>query len=485
MTAIGWEWDSAMLQAPRWRAMIERIDAGDTPTDARLRLARRVLRDGDDIAACLVMAAWQHRCPDRRWGLQNPFDQLIGPMRARAARALLRRPLPPHNLHSVALQVLAWQPRRRDVPILTTFAALDSPDPALRWEALGGLIDLAPWLDAPQVPGVLALVRSLQAAPIHALAPLVRLAYALAQHHPRSDALALLQHGAFFPELSPIARACWTAGLICAAPLDHATRLDDLHALATATADPLDDDPQHRALRQLLRDADDAHNHAIACDALLTSLDALPHDAPLAARDALAEHHNRLPYRALYQTLTTSPSPLASRSPAQLGVLLRLLSDDPWSAPDACIDSLIACLTHPDPDVRTHAVVVLHQRAPEHLTPHLNTALTAGPSVEALRILDALGTMRTLPDLCCLTLALEHPDPRVRLRAAGLVLDLGLLPIDVPKRDLDARDRRDALHTLGATHHALISARDPHTIEALHDLRRAALTLAQRTRRFA
>lgn len=164
MGQVGWgPWASEQIQHARTRKKLEQVCDEQTEPALRERLTRQLLRDGNDLVACMIMAAWQSRCPDRRWGLKNFFDRFIGPMRARAAR-ILRGPSRWYEGldHSLCLQVLTWNQRRRDFDILLRFADPDWPLATQRQTAIQGLARLVPWLHPAQSERLLELAEQWQ-----------------------------------------------------------------------------------------------------------------------------------------------------------------------------------------------------------------------------------------------------------------------------------------------------------------------------------
>lgn len=70
-------WDSELVRDPRWRKIIETIDTGG-PAQERLQLARKVLRDGNDVTRSMLFEIFLREQMDTRWGAENPFEPALG-----------------------------------------------------------------------------------------------------------------------------------------------------------------------------------------------------------------------------------------------------------------------------------------------------------------------------------------------------------------------------------------------------------------------
>lgn len=95
------------------------IRASTTPVDEKLRLARKVLKSGNDGAIRELFACYQQWQADTRWGASNPLVELLGPLRVQAIRILNGPPEPDGSFHEAALTVLWHAAKPSDVPMLT------------------------------------------------------------------------------------------------------------------------------------------------------------------------------------------------------------------------------------------------------------------------------------------------------------------------------------------------------------------------------
>ncbi|MFT5458972.1 MAG: hypothetical protein ACI9K2_005482, partial [Myxococcota bacterium] len=119
------EWDSTVLQDARWRKRLERLDDASVTGAERVRLARKVLRDGNDLAVCLLFHTFRN---EDRGTAEHPLRAVLGPMRVRARRILSRPSRLRGRDHREAAAVLRHAPQTRDVALIA--ARLSEPLPA-------------------------------------------------------------------------------------------------------------------------------------------------------------------------------------------------------------------------------------------------------------------------------------------------------------------------------------------------------------------
>lgn len=139
-------WDSAEVQHPRWRKALERLVAPTTPGPERLRLARKLLRDGSDPVACMVMSAFRAGCVEARFGQANPLEPAYAALRVRALRMLRQDSRQQGRDHREALALLAWAPQAPDLPLVLAVLRERRDDVELWATALTIARDLAPFL---------------------------------------------------------------------------------------------------------------------------------------------------------------------------------------------------------------------------------------------------------------------------------------------------------------------------------------------------
>lgn len=122
MASIGaGDWNSGEIQHPKWRKSIEQVagvHAVSLSPQQRLRLARKLLRDGNDLVACLVMCVFQDQLIDAEHGAINVFEPLLPALRARALRILRRESRQRGRDHLEALRIVALAPALVDLPLL-------------------------------------------------------------------------------------------------------------------------------------------------------------------------------------------------------------------------------------------------------------------------------------------------------------------------------------------------------------------------------
>ncbi len=99
--------------------LLRALEASTTPDDEKLRLARAVLKSGNDGAIRELFACFRRWQADTRWGVSNPLAALLGPLRVQAVRILEGPPGPGGSLHEEALAVLWHAAKPSDVPLLT------------------------------------------------------------------------------------------------------------------------------------------------------------------------------------------------------------------------------------------------------------------------------------------------------------------------------------------------------------------------------
>lgn len=187
-------WNSAHLQDKRWRRAVEQLQAPTTPRTQRLKAARKILRDGNDLACCMLFSVCRAADPAAEWASHHPFDAVRGAIRFRALR-ILGRPSRLHGRdHEEAAQLLPWIIKPRDQVILyrqLQTRSLSRLLPALR--ALGRVIDQLDPFDADLLAEISALVDDTdQPAAVHGA-----LAGVLSQW-PSEDAVGLLERGTAF-----------------------------------------------------------------------------------------------------------------------------------------------------------------------------------------------------------------------------------------------------------------------------------------------
>ena len=234
MAAIGdGDWDSGLLQDPRWRKLIEQLAERSRPPAERLRLAKKLLRDGNDLACCMLFAIYRAEAPQRGWGSANPLDPALGAMRFRALRILGTPSRLQGRDHRAAAQLLPWIAKARDRTLFARLLQAHPDDPRLLQPALEAIARLAPELaQEPDDPdGLYPLLVGLSDHAALSADDHQRVADALAAW-PAPDRLDTLHAAASREALGPSAR--WPY-------------LRALHALAPERAAPL-----LRALRDTL-----------------------------------------------------------------------------------------------------------------------------------------------------------------------------------------------------------------------------------------
>lgn len=187
-------WNSAHLQDKRWRRAVEQLQAPTTAPAHRLKAARKILRDGNDLACCMLFSVCRAADPAAEWGRHHPFDAVRGAVRFRALRILGRPSKLQDRDHEEAAQLLPWIVKPRDQVILTRqlrTRSLSRLLPAL--QALHRVVNQLDPMDAALRAELHALVSDggQPASVHHALA-------AVLSHWSASEALQLLEHGTAF-----------------------------------------------------------------------------------------------------------------------------------------------------------------------------------------------------------------------------------------------------------------------------------------------
>lgn len=139
-------WDSAQLQDKRWRRAVELLQDPSVPNAQHLKAARKLLRDGSDLACCMLFRVCQDRDPARAWNHLHPLDAVRGAVRFRALRILGRPSKLQGRDHHEAAQLLPWIAKPRDQVIFLRQLQTGLPD-RIR-PTLGALGRVAPALEA-------------------------------------------------------------------------------------------------------------------------------------------------------------------------------------------------------------------------------------------------------------------------------------------------------------------------------------------------
>lgn len=83
--------------------------------EALVRLSRKFLSQNRVEAWVDVFTEYQRRCPDRRWGLENPLESILGPLRIKAIYILQRPEYQAH--HDIAAFILYEASKPKDIPL--------------------------------------------------------------------------------------------------------------------------------------------------------------------------------------------------------------------------------------------------------------------------------------------------------------------------------------------------------------------------------
>lgn len=240
MPASTRDWDSAQLQDRRWRRAVEQLSNPAVPTAQRVKAARKILRDGSDLACCMLFSACRAADPAGTWGEQHPFSSVRGAVRFRALRILGRPSKLQGRDHHVAAQLLPWIAKPRDQVILTRQLETrlsEHERPALT--ALARIIDDIDDIDEALLATISERVRDPdQPSTTHAALAQVLAAW------PDERALTLLRDGAAHPD--HVQRWPYIAALLARSPeegralaTDHRDRLGPHHIHAADVRDAL------------------------------------------------------------------------------------------------------------------------------------------------------------------------------------------------------------------------------------------------------
>lgn len=107
-------WRSEQLQDKRWRRAVESLTNPTLPQPQRLKAARKILRDGNDLACCMLFSVCQTHAPNGQWGHQHPYDAIRGAVRFRALRILGQPSRHQGRDHHAAALLLPWIIKPRD-----------------------------------------------------------------------------------------------------------------------------------------------------------------------------------------------------------------------------------------------------------------------------------------------------------------------------------------------------------------------------------
>ena len=148
-------WDSDHIRDPRWRKIIEKIDTAG-PAHERLQLARKVLRDGNDVTRSMLFEIFLREQMDTRWGDdRNPFAPVLGAMRVQAIHILHGKPGPEGRYHEVAMELLSFAPKPRDIDLLLHHLRGPAVPRSLRAAALAALPRITKGLWPAQIDALL------------------------------------------------------------------------------------------------------------------------------------------------------------------------------------------------------------------------------------------------------------------------------------------------------------------------------------------
>ncbi len=179
-------WSSSVVQDRRWRKRLDRLTDQTTPPAERIRLARKVLRDGNDLAACVLFHTWRS---EDQGTAEHPLRAVAGPMRVRARRILSRPSRAAGRDHREAAGVLRLAPQPRDAKLLLERLE-DIHDEDTRTDLLFALTSLH---GLPELDGLEEALAALVTSAPSATHP--RLAAFIATS-PAPSAVALLQRAA-------------------------------------------------------------------------------------------------------------------------------------------------------------------------------------------------------------------------------------------------------------------------------------------------
>ncbi len=147
-------WDSEIVRDPRWRKIIETINTGG-PAQERLQLARKVLRDGNDVTRSMLFEIFLREQMDTRWGTENPFEPALGAMRVQAIHILHGEGGPGGRYHATAMDLLAFAPKPRDIDLLLNHLRRPASPRGLRAAALSSLAQITKALWPAQIDNLL------------------------------------------------------------------------------------------------------------------------------------------------------------------------------------------------------------------------------------------------------------------------------------------------------------------------------------------
>lgn len=158
-------WDSSEVQHKRQRRAVERLLTEATAAADRQRLARKLLRDGNDVVACIVMAAFDAGSAGAEHGAINPLEPLLGGLRVRALRVLRGPSRQQGRDHRQALAMLRHAPKVTDLPLVLGALAA-GPEDRVAWSAaLGVAAALVPYLAPSEREELRAVLRPVAADP--------------------------------------------------------------------------------------------------------------------------------------------------------------------------------------------------------------------------------------------------------------------------------------------------------------------------------
>lgn len=147
-------WDSEVVRDPRWRRIIETINTAG-PAAERVRLARKVLRDGNDVTRTMLFEIFLREQMDTRWGVENPFVPVLGAMRVQAIHILHGEGGPGGRYHMTAMELLSCAPKPRDIDLLLKHLRRAGPS-GVRPAALSSLARITKGLWPAQIDDLLA-----------------------------------------------------------------------------------------------------------------------------------------------------------------------------------------------------------------------------------------------------------------------------------------------------------------------------------------
>ncbi|MEL6344622.1 MAG: hypothetical protein AAFV53_16015 [Myxococcota bacterium] len=114
-------WGPDAIQDRRWRRVVADVADRQRPMPSRIKSARKILRDGNDLLCCVFFNICRIELPNQPFTPAHPFAPVLGAMRFRALRILGRPSKLQRRDYLEATAILPWVIKPRDTEILARF----------------------------------------------------------------------------------------------------------------------------------------------------------------------------------------------------------------------------------------------------------------------------------------------------------------------------------------------------------------------------